>query len=211
MLFSILPPAARDIGISPFQVSTVFAISATIWVFVSPWWGRRSDLTGRRRIILNAAMGMGETIGPGVGSLLAPLGITAPLSVSAGLAVLSAAALGAFLPKPRTHASAPSRRPSRLRARDPRVMPFIVVGAALQAVRGTTVITLSLFLQDTLGLTSAETVQRAGMAFVLLATTGRSYRMVLVTPIAPASLNAALMGGVLGFVWRNPRVRSLRA
>ena len=27
MLFSILPPAAREIGISPFQVSTIFATS----------------------------------------------------------------------------------------------------------------------------------------------------------------------------------------
>ena len=51
MLFSILPPAARAIGISPFQVSTIFAISASIWVFVSPWWGRRSDVRGRRPII----------------------------------------------------------------------------------------------------------------------------------------------------------------
>src|SRR6266849_2044966 len=48
MLFSILPPAARQIGISPFQVSTIFATSASIWVFISPMWGRRSDVVGRR-------------------------------------------------------------------------------------------------------------------------------------------------------------------
>src|SRR5713101_6417252 len=57
MLFSILPPAAREIGLSPFQVSTIFATSATIWVFVSPMWGRRSDRVGRRRVILIGLLG----------------------------------------------------------------------------------------------------------------------------------------------------------
>jgi MFS family permease len=57
MWFSIPPPAARAIGITPFQVSTIFATSASIWVFVSPWWGRRSDLRGRRPIILTGLLG----------------------------------------------------------------------------------------------------------------------------------------------------------
>src|SRR5436190_10264158 len=57
MLFSILPPAARSIGITPFQVSTIFATSASLWVFISPMWGRRSDLSGRRTIILIGLLG----------------------------------------------------------------------------------------------------------------------------------------------------------
>jgi MFS family permease len=57
MLFAILPPAARDIGLSPFQVSTIFATSATIWVFVSPMWGRQSDVWGRRLVILIGLLG----------------------------------------------------------------------------------------------------------------------------------------------------------
>src|SRR5258706_5174277 len=57
MLFSILPPAAREIGISPFQMSTIFAISASLWVFVSPMWGRRSDVWGRRKVILIGWLG----------------------------------------------------------------------------------------------------------------------------------------------------------
>jgi MFS family permease len=57
MLFSILPPAARDLGISPFEISTIFATSASIWVFVSPWWGRRSDAWGRRPVILTGLLG----------------------------------------------------------------------------------------------------------------------------------------------------------
>src|SRR5262245_35018540 len=57
MLFSILPPAARDLGLTPFRISTIFAVSATLWVFVSPWWGRRSDHVGRRRIMLIGLVG----------------------------------------------------------------------------------------------------------------------------------------------------------
>src|SRR5262245_44816382 len=57
MLFSVLPPAARELGISPFQVSTIFATSASIWVFVSPAWGRRSDVAGRRAIIIVGLVG----------------------------------------------------------------------------------------------------------------------------------------------------------
>jgi len=57
MLFSILPPAAREIGISPFQVSMIFATSASLWVFVSPAWGRRSDHAGRRPVIIIGLLG----------------------------------------------------------------------------------------------------------------------------------------------------------
>ena len=57
MLFAILPPAARELGLSPVQVSIIFVASATIWVFVSPMWGRRSDVVGRRRVILTGLLG----------------------------------------------------------------------------------------------------------------------------------------------------------
>src|SRR5262245_2859725 len=159
MLFAILPPAAREIGLSPFQVSTIFATSASIWVFVSPRWGRQSDVWGRRPVILigllgfatsmsllatmifvglhkllpvslvypmmiasrcvfalvgsgtgpasqayvadrtsrtertsgvalvNAALGLGQTIGPGTGAALAVFGLLAPLYFSSALAV----------------------------------------------------------------------------------------------------------------------------
>ena len=59
MLFAILPPAARALGLSPFRISTIFAASASIWVFVSPWWGRRSDVWGRRPVILIGLLGYG--------------------------------------------------------------------------------------------------------------------------------------------------------
>jgi len=259
MLFSILPPAAREIGISPFQVSTVFATSAFLWVFVSPMWGRRSDVSGRRTIILiglcgyalsmsllalmlqiglwhvlsaaavyplmvasrslfallgsgtgpasqayiadrtsrddrtagvalvNAGMGLGETIGPGVGAALAAVGLLAPLYFSAALAVVSALTIWRFLPEERVvreHRDAP---PRRMKVADPRVMPFIVVGTSLQAVRATTVITLGFLLQDTLGLSPQQTVQYSGIGFVVLAVSGLFAQLVLVQRLRPTA------------------------
>jgi MFS family permease len=259
MLFSILPPAARDIGLTPFQISTIFATSAGIWVFVSPWWGRRSDVWGRRPVILagllgyalsmalvattivvgragwlpllavyplmiasrsvfavlgsgtgpasqayvadrtsvperaaavaflNAAMGLGETLGPGVGAVMAEIGLTAPIYFSAALAVASAVTIWRHLPEDGPPHGPDTPRRVRLRARDPRVVPFLVVGAALQAVRATTTITLALFLQDTLGLSAHETVQRAGLGFMALAVSGLFAQLVVVQRFRPSS------------------------
>ncbi len=80
VLFVILPPAAREIGLSPFQVSIIFATSATIWVFASPMWGRRSDVVGRRPIMLVGLLGfavsmilLATTIAAAVSGWLSPL------------------------------------------------------------------------------------------------------------------------------------------
>lgn len=267
MLFSILPPAARQIGITPFQVSTIFATSATLWVFISPWWGRRSDLRGRRPIMMiglcgyalsmfalavvievglhgwlpavtiypllivarcqfaifgsgtgpaaqayvadrtsrhdrtagvamvSAAMGVGETLGPGVGAILSTVDLLAPLYLSALLAVLSALALRRWLPeeRPVVHADIPPAR--RLSAFDPRVVPFVLVSAALQATRATTVITFAFFLQDTLGLTPARTVQFAGIGFVALAIASLFAQLVIVRRFKPTA-RRMLRGGL---------------
>lgn len=258
MLFSILPPAARVIGLSPFQVSTIFATSASIWVFVSPMWGRRSDVTGRRKVILigllgfalsmtllatvieigihqllpplvvyplmvasrsifalvgsgtgpasqayvadrtsrmartagvalvNAAMGLGETVGPGLGAALAVIGLLAPVYFSAGLAVISALTIWHFLPEDGPPLDKGVERPRKLSVRDPRVLPFLLVSTSLQAVRATTVITLAFFLQDTLGLTSQQTVQYSGVGFVTLAVAGLFAQLVVVQRFQPS-------------------------
>jgi MFS family permease len=267
VLFSTLPPAARELGLTPFRISTVFATSAALWVFVSPWWGRRSDVVGRRRIILggllgyalsmalvattitfgrsgllpaalvypcligsrsifallgsgtgpaaqayvadrtthaertagvaflNAAMGLGETIGPGFGAMLAVLGLAAPLYFAALVAVASALLLWRWLPEeapPRSHATVVA---PRLRPLDGRVLPFLGVAAALQAVRATTTITLSLFFQDTLRLDAATTVRDAGIGFVVLALAGLFAQLVLVQRLRPTA-SAMLRLGV---------------
>jgi MFS family permease len=272
MLFSILPPTARELGLSPFQISTIFATSASFWVVVSPWWGRQSDVWGRRPVLLigllgyalsmallattitlgrdgwlrapfvyplmvvsrcifallgsgtgpaaqayvadrttiteraagvallSAAMGLGETIGPGVGAALATYGLTLPIYLAAVLAVASAVTIWLRLPEKRRPPSQESARRPRLSATDRRIVPFLIVGAALQAVRATTVITLSLFLQDTLGLTLKETAQRAGIGFVVLAVAGLFSQLVLVQRLRPSCRHMLWFGIPLMFL-----------
>lgn len=267
MLFSILPPAARDIGITPFQVSMIFATSASLWVFVSPAWGRRSDRAGRRQVIIigllgyalsmallalmidvgrkhllpalavfplmiasrcifallgsgtgpasqayiadrttrsertagvalvSAAMGLGETIGPGVGAALAVVSLLAPLYLSSALAVLSAIAIHFLLPEERTHATTHHERPRRMRVFDRRIRPFLAVSTVLQSARGTTVICLAFYLQDELGLDAERTVQIAGTGFVILALSGLVSQLVIVQRFRP-SARALMRAGV---------------
>jgi len=51
MLLSLLPPLAREIKLPDASVGAIFSLSALIWVFASPFWGRVSDARGRKPII----------------------------------------------------------------------------------------------------------------------------------------------------------------
>jgi MFS family permease len=275
MLFAILPPAAREIGLTPFQVSTIFATSAAIWVFISPRWGRQSDVWGRRRVILigllgfatsmallatmiyigleellpvgvvyplmiasrcvfalfgsgtgpasqayvadrttrtertagvalvSAALGLGQIVGPGLGAMLTVVGLLAPLYFSSGLAVVSALMIWTFLPEQGPPIAAGSPRPPRLRFRDPRILPFLLVATSLQAVQATTSITLAFFMQDTLHLDAAQTVRYSGAGFVVLAMAGLFTQLVLVQRFKPSPrimMRAGVPLALLSFV-----------
>jgi MFS family permease len=50
--FVLVPPLARDLGLSEVQTSTIFAISAVAWAMTSATWGRASDNFGRRNIAM---------------------------------------------------------------------------------------------------------------------------------------------------------------
>lgn len=258
MLFAVLPPAARALGVSPFQIATIFAVSATIWVFASPRWGRRSDTIGRRPIILtgllgyaasmllvattlslgtsgilsallvypllvgsrsvfaivgsgtgpaaqayvadrttpadrapavallSAAMGIGETIGPGIGALLTDFGLAIPIYAAGGLAAASAGLIWGALPETQPPMHARRAPPPRLRGLDRRLRTFLAIATALQAVRATTVITLALYLEDTLVLSPAEAARAAGIGFVVLALAGLLSQLGLVQRLRPA-------------------------
>ncbi len=69
LFFALLPPIARDLGLSEVQVSAIFTLSAVLWVVMSPFWGRRSDIWGRKPVILMGLTGFGISTG-GFGILL---------------------------------------------------------------------------------------------------------------------------------------------
>lgn len=271
MLFAILPPAAREIGLSPFQVSTIFATSAAIWVFVSPRWGRQSDFWGRRTVILigllgfaasmaliatmiqvgiwkllpvatvyplmvasrcvfalfgsgtgpaaqayvadrtsrdertagvaivNAAVGVGQTVGPAVGGSLAVFGMVAPIYLAAVVAVASALSIWFFLPEHELPRARDRTTPSTLGFRDRRVLPFLLLATSLQAVHATTTITLAFFLQDTLGLDPHSTVQYSSAGFVVLAIAGLVAQLIVVQRFKPSPRTMIRSGILLSF------------
>lgn len=52
IVFAVLPPLARQLGLADFQVAAIFMLSAAFWVALGPYWGRRSDRLGRKPFIL---------------------------------------------------------------------------------------------------------------------------------------------------------------
>jgi len=57
IVFAVLPPLARNLGLADIQVGFIFLLSSIFWVFLSPRWGRRSDRLGRKPFILIGLFG----------------------------------------------------------------------------------------------------------------------------------------------------------
>jgi MFS family permease len=56
MLLAVAPPLVRQLGLADSSVGWIFSLSALLWVFASPYWGRLSDRIGRKP---TAALGLG--------------------------------------------------------------------------------------------------------------------------------------------------------
>lgn len=61
-VFVIVPPLARDLGMTEIQTSLVFAISAIAWALTSASWGRASDRYGRRNIAMLGLIGYAASL-----------------------------------------------------------------------------------------------------------------------------------------------------
>lgn len=51
MLLSVAPPLVRQLHLSDSSVGWIFSLSALLWVFTSPYWGRLSQSIGRKPVI----------------------------------------------------------------------------------------------------------------------------------------------------------------
>jgi MFS family permease len=56
MLLAVAPPLVRQLHLGDSSVGWIFSLSALLWVFASPYWGRLSDSVGRKPVI---ALGLG--------------------------------------------------------------------------------------------------------------------------------------------------------
>ena len=77
VLFPVLAPLGREIGLSEFQITAIIAASSLTVFLSSPIWGRTSDQWGRKRVML--------------------IGLFAPGGLATRL-MLAAILLGAFWP-----------------------------------------------------------------------------------------------------------------
>ena len=59
MLFSVMPPLIRELGLSEFESGVIVATGALAFVITTPFWGRRSDRWGRKPVMLIGLLGYG--------------------------------------------------------------------------------------------------------------------------------------------------------
>ncbi|MGI9328129.1 MAG: MFS transporter [Pseudomonadales bacterium] len=57
VLFPLLAPLGREMGLSEIQITSIITISALVVVLMSPIWGRTSDRWGRKRVMLTGLLG----------------------------------------------------------------------------------------------------------------------------------------------------------
>ena len=60
VLFPVLAPLGREIGLSEIQITTIIAASALTVFLTSPIWGRLSDQWGRKKVILIGLFGFAK-------------------------------------------------------------------------------------------------------------------------------------------------------
>ncbi|MGQ5702777.1 MFS transporter [Sandaracinobacteroides sp. A072] len=95
-LQSVLPVIGREIRIPDMAIAVIFSLSALIWTFSAPYWARRSDIEGRRKLIQLGVIGFGVSMFLCAIIILAGIrGLIAPL-VTFGLFTLARAIFGIF-------------------------------------------------------------------------------------------------------------------
>ena len=68
VLAPVLPSLMRELGLSELQGGLMLSVSSIAWILFSPWWGRYSDRTGRKPIIMIGLTGY--ALGTGVFALV---------------------------------------------------------------------------------------------------------------------------------------------
>ncbi|MFQ5635589.1 MAG: MFS transporter [Gammaproteobacteria bacterium] len=100
LLFIIVAPMAREIGLSETQFGIVFSLANLSLVFAAPFWGRKSDAIGRKPVFIIGLVGsaagtllMALTLRMGMAGALTTAGLMAMIFVSRGVYGLTASAI----------------------------------------------------------------------------------------------------------------------
>jgi MFS family permease len=96
VIYTILPPAGRQLGLGPTQVTTIFACSALIWIFSSTFWGARSDIWGRKPVMLAGLVAFAVSFAAFASTLLFGLNHWLPAAMVFPLMIASRCIYGTF-------------------------------------------------------------------------------------------------------------------
>jgi len=61
-VFAILPPLGREMGFAELQIGSIITASAIVFMLSAPIWGHRSEVMGRKPVILFALVSFAVTI-----------------------------------------------------------------------------------------------------------------------------------------------------
>ena len=96
MLLAVAPPLVRELNLPDSSVGWIFSLSALLWVFSSPYWGRLSQRIGRKPV---AALGLAAYCVSmtlfGVAVVLGQIGVLTGLALFMAL-MLARSIFGAF-------------------------------------------------------------------------------------------------------------------
>ena len=57
LVFAILAPLGREVGLREVQITSIIAVSALVFGVAAPFWGRLSDRIGRRPVMITGLVG----------------------------------------------------------------------------------------------------------------------------------------------------------
>lgn len=57
LLFTVLPPVGRSLGLTEVQIGSVVSLAAILGVLTGPFWGRMCDRVGRKKMLLFGMVG----------------------------------------------------------------------------------------------------------------------------------------------------------
>jgi MFS family permease len=96
VIYTILPPLGRQLGLSPFKVTAIFAVSAFIWIFSSAFWGARSDIWGRKPVMLAGLIAFAASFAAFATTMLSGLQHWLPVALVFPLLIASRCIYGSF-------------------------------------------------------------------------------------------------------------------
>ncbi|UJR85354.1 MFS transporter [Sandaracinus amylolyticus] len=127
VLFPVIGPLGRDLGLSDTQIGALSTSYALMQLLLSPWWGKRSETAGRKKILLVGVCGFALAFGLlGTAAEIGRMDVVPPLALFAlmlGARVIGGAFASAMLPTAQAYAA-------DLTTRENRTSGMAVIGAA---------------------------------------------------------------------------------